>query len=101
MGWLRSLLIILILLATIAAGALFALQNTTPVALDLLLIQLPERTLALWVLLALALGIVLGLLSGGLLLLTLKARLRVIQRQADKLALEVDRLRRVGLADSE
>jgi len=92
---------IVTLLVMIGAGALFALQNTTAVALDLLLLQLPERTVSLWLLLALAIGVVLGLLSGSLLLLRQRARLGLLRRQNDRLTLEIDRLRKVGITDSE
>ena len=101
MAWLKTFLLLVLVLTTAVAGALFALQNTTPVALDLLVLQLPARTVSLWILLALALGVILGLSAGAVVMLSLRARLRTLSRQKQRLALEVDRLRRVGLADSE
>ncbi len=101
MGWLRTLLSATILFGTVAVGGLFALQNTTPVPLDLLVLQLPERTISLWLLLALALGVILGLLSGLVVILSLRARLAAATRQRDRLTLEVDRLRKVGLSNGE
>lgn len=101
MRFLRNLFALLILLLMVTAGALFALQNTTPVPLDLLVIQLPERTLSLWLLLALALGVVIGLAAGAFMMFGLRARLVAARRQKERLAVEVDRLRKVGLSDSE
>lgn len=92
---------LVVVVVTIAGGALFALQNTTLVPLDLLIIQLPERTLALWLLLALALGVLIGLMASSFVFVSLRARLIAARRQKDRLAVEVDRLRRVGLAQSE
>ena len=59
---LRTLLYILILLAGVALGVLFALQNTQAVPLDLLVFTFAPRSLALWVLAAFALGGLAGLL---------------------------------------
>ena len=60
MPTLRIIVSAVILCATIAVGAFFALQNTTQVPLDLLVVQLAERSLALWLLLTLLLGVLLG-----------------------------------------
>jgi putative membrane protein len=62
-------------------GVLFALQNADPVPLDVLVMTLPPRSLALWVLGALALGGVLGLLLSSLAVLRLRARLVAARRQ--------------------
>ena len=101
MSLLRALLGILMLVAMIVAGGLFALQNTVPVPVDLLVIQLAERTLALWLLLSLSLGVLLGLGAASVMLFSQRARLAALRRQKQRLSLEVDRLRKVGLTDSE
>ena len=75
MGFLRNLLLLLIALGMAAVGVLFALQNPEPIALDILVTRLPERSLALWVLSALALGGVLGMALSLLAILGLRARL--------------------------
>lgn len=101
LGLLRALLGILVVVCTIAIGGLFALQNTVLVPVDLLIIQLPERTLALWLLLALSGGVVLGLGAASFMLLSQRARMASLRRQKQRLTVEVDRLRKVGSADSE
>ena len=97
----RTLTTVIVLVVTLMAGALFALQNTTPVPLDLLLVQLPERTMAVWLLLALVIGVLLGLVAGSLMLLRQRGQLASLRRQKQRLAVEVDRLRKVGLTESE
>lgn len=101
MSFLRNLLMLLTALAMAAVGVLFALQNPEPIALDILVLKLPERSLALWVLSALAVGGFLGLILSSLALLRLRARLASMRRQLTRSQTELDRLRTRGLATSE
>ncbi|MDP4650537.1 MAG: lipopolysaccharide assembly protein LapA domain-containing protein [Haliea sp.] len=98
---LRRLVALLVLFAMVAAGVLFALQNHTPVGLDLLVVDLAPRSLALWVLVTLALGGLLGLLASSLIILRLRGSLALARRKLDKSKLELDRLRLAGLKDGE
>lgn len=98
---LRTLVYLLVLLATTAGGVLFALQNSQPVPLDLLVYQFAERSLALWVLAALGVGGVLGLLASGLIILRLRTRLGVARRNLERTQTELNRLRVGGIKDSE
>ena len=101
MALLRALLSLLIVGTAIVMGALFTLQNTIPVPLDLLVVQFSERAAALWFLLFFATGCVTGLL--GCLFVTLRQRASYLRlrRQHSKLDLEVDLLRRFGLSESD
>jgi len=92
MKLLRNILTVLIMLATIAVGVLFALQNKMPVPLDLLVYTFEPRSLALWVLSALALGGVLGMVVSSAILLRLRASLGSARRQLAKARAEVDKL---------
>ena len=56
MKFLRSILSIVIVLAMVAVGVMFALQNEMPVPLDLLVYSFEPKSLALWLLSALAIG---------------------------------------------
>lgn len=98
---LRAILYLLVLLATMAGGVLFALQNTQAVPLDVLVYQFAERSLALWVLAALGVGGLLGLLASSLIILRLRARLAVTRRNLERTRTELDRLRVGGIKDSE
>lgn len=84
MNLLRKLLTLIILLAVVGVAVLFAVQNKTPVPLDLLVYTFAPRSLALWVLLAFVLGGVGGLLMSSLVLLRSRASLGSARRQLTK-----------------
>ena len=93
MGFLRKLLMLAIALGMAAVGVLFAIQNPEAVPLDVLVITLPPRSIALWVLGALTLGGVLGVLLSSLAVLRLRTRLIAARRQIASAQSELDRLR--------
>jgi putative membrane protein len=93
MKFLRNLLTVVIVLATLAVGVLFALQNKMPVPLDLLVYTLEPRSLALWVLAAFAVGGVLGMLISSVILVRKQASLATAKRQLAKARAEADKLR--------
>ena len=101
MALLRVLLSLLVVGTAIILGALFTLQNTDPVSLDLLIVQLSERAVALWLLLFFATGCLVGLLGGVWVTVRQRARFGRLRRQHTKLELEVDRLRRLGLGEND
>ena len=101
MSTLRRLLGVMILLLATVAGALFAVQNTQPVPLDLLFVQLEDRAVALWILLAFGLGCFFGIAAGTGLILRQRGRLSRSRRQMAQLEVELDRLRRFNLTDHE
>lgn len=85
MHFLRKLFYFLIAVAMLVLGALFAVQNEATVPLDLLVIALPERSIALWVLLAFAVGGVLGLLTSLGIILRQRTALAAANRKLAKL----------------
>jgi putative membrane protein len=101
MSFIRKLLIILLVLATIAAGVLFALQNKAPVPLDLLVYAFPPRSVSLWVLCAFGLGGLLGMVASSGMMLRLRTSLRSANRQLKRARLELDKLQNPSPADSE
>ena len=84
MKFFRNLLTVLIVLAMLAVGVLFALQNKTPVPLDLLVYTFEPQSLALWVLAAFAIGGVLGMLVSSALILRTRAALASSRRQLSR-----------------
>ncbi len=80
MRFISKLLTFILLCSVLLLGMLFAVQNTALVPLDLLVIQLAERSLALWVLLAFAVGGVIGMLT----CMGLVLRLRTALMQANR-----------------
>lgn len=101
MKLLRNLFTILLIVAMVAVGVLFALQNDAQVPLDMLVYTFQPRSLALWVLLALALGGVLGILMSGAILLRTRATLNATRRQLTQARVEIDKLRTAGLVTGE
>ena len=85
MRWLRQGLTLLLAAGAVAAGGLFSLQNTEEIPLDLMVVQLPAQPVAIWVLAALAVGVVIGLGTGSLLLLKRSATIRRLRKQRDRL----------------
>ena len=93
MKFLRKLVTVLVVLATLGVGMLFALQNKTPVPLDLLVYAFEPRSLALWVLSAFAIGGILGMLACSALLFRQRASLGSARRQLAKTRAEMGRAR--------
>ena len=91
MQWLRQGLTLLLAIGAVTVGALFSLQNTQPVPLDLMVFQLAPQPVAIWVLLALALGVMFGLLAGAWLSLRRAATIRQLRKQRDRLLAAAER----------
>lgn len=101
MKLLRNLLYIALVVAMAAVGVLFALQNEMPVPLDLLVMTFEPRSLALWLLIAFALGGVLGMAMSSVLMVRTRASLASANRQLARSKAELDKLRTAGLKDGE
>ena len=85
MRWLRQGLKLLFPAGAVAAGGLFSLQNAEEVPLDLIVVQLPAQPVAIWVLVSLAAGVVIGLGAGTLLALRRSATIHRLRKQRDRL----------------
>ena len=93
MKFLRKLLYVVVILAALAVGMLFALQNKTSVPLDVLIYTFEPRSLALWVLAAFAIGGVLGMLACSAIMLRQRASLGSANRRLARSRAEVAELR--------
>ena len=85
MRWLRQGLTLLLAVGAAAAGGLFTLQNTEKIPLDLIVVQLRAQPVGIWVLAALAAGVVIGLGAGMLLALERSGTIRRLRKQRDRL----------------
>ena len=81
MRWFKRLVLGLITLVLIVTGACFALHNQYQVPLDLLWVTLPPASLALWLLLSLGIGLVMGILTMGGQCFRLQRRVTRLRRQ--------------------
>ena len=93
MQLLKRLLIVLLLLLVLTFGVLFSFQNMDKVALDLLVIRLPELPVAVWVLLSFAAGGVGGVAISAVALVRRKSQYLLLQRRCAKLEQELSKLR--------
>ena len=81
----RQGLTLLLAVGAVAVGGFFSLQNTQEIPLDLIVVQLPAQPIAIWILAALAAGVVIGLGAGTLLALRRSATIRRLRKQRDRL----------------
>ncbi|ALM52838.1 LapA family protein [Halomonas huangheensis] len=93
MRWLKGLIMAIILLVVLLIGILFATNNQQTVPLDLIWMQLPEASLSVWLLSALAIGVILGMLAMSGVYLRLRTTLTRAQRHNQQQRKELDRLR--------
>ena len=93
MKQLRTLVTILVVVAKLASCVLFAGQNEGPVPLDRVVYTFSARSLALWILLAFALGGVLGMFVSSVILVRTRAALGACKRQLNRAQDELSKLR--------
>ncbi|MCG7598911.1 LapA family protein [Halomonas sp. McH1-25] len=93
MRWLKGLLLAVILLVVLLLGILFAVNNQQALPLNLIWAELPPASLSLWLLIALACGVVLGMLAMTGVYLRLRTLLTRAQRHNQQQRKELDRLR--------
>ncbi|SHF16308.1 putative membrane protein [Modicisalibacter ilicicola DSM 19980] len=93
MRWLKGLLLAVILLVVLLLGILFAVNNQQALPLNLIWLELPPASLSLWLLIALAFGVVLGMIAMSGVYLRLRTLLTRAQRHNQQQRKELDRLR--------
>ena len=93
MRWLKGIFLAIILLLVLLVGILFAVNNQQTIPLNLIWTELPPASLSLWLLSALAIGVLLGMLAMTGVYLRLRALLTRAQRHNQQQRKELDRLR--------
>ncbi|NLW05772.1 MAG: DUF1049 domain-containing protein [Pseudomonadaceae bacterium] len=93
MKLIKSLFTLVLVLALLLLGIWFTLRNQQPVPLDLLFLKLPENSLALWLILSLITGLVLGVLLMLPRFASHKAKLLSQERQLKQQKEELHKLR--------
>ncbi len=94
--WLAYFVILIVLII----GVFFSFQNDAQVPLDLLVIQLSEQRVSLWILLAFAVGGIIGMLISSLTVVRLRSRSLRLQRKLDKQNKELNALRTADMRSS-
>jgi lipopolysaccharide assembly protein A len=93
MRWIRRILVVLLLLLVLIFGLLFSLQNAQSVPLDLLVLQLQARPIAVWLLATFAIGGLVGLLVGSTALLRVQASRYRLRRRLESCEKELSELK--------
>lgn len=84
MRFLKRLIAFLLLALVLIFGMLFAVQNTSTVPLDLLIVQFEEQRVSIWLLLAFVLGGLIGVLVSSVAIVRLKSQLMLLNRKLEK-----------------
>lgn len=93
MRYLKRLFVLLLLVLVLIFGALLTVANDARAPLDLLLIQLPEQRVVVWLILAFVLGGVVGLLLSSAAIVRLRGRVILLQRSLGRHDKELVKLR--------
>ena len=93
MKWIKGLLTLVALFLVCIWGILFASENVQPVALNLVIWQLPEASVSIWVVGGFALGGMLGLVMGLVMITRLKAQKLRVNRDLAQCQKELATLR--------
>ncbi|GAB3379770.1 LapA family protein [Spongiibacter taiwanensis] len=81
MGWIKSLFTAVVLLAVLAVGVLFTIENDVAVPLNVLVAELPAQRLSTWLILAFFLGGLLGMLAASVAMARLQTSRMVLKRR--------------------
>ncbi len=101
MRWIRFVLVTTLTVFMSLIGAFLAVRNPQAVPLDLLYITFEPRSIALWILMALGLGAIIGMAISGILTIRLQSRLARVRREMSVARAEINQLRRSGLKNDE
>ncbi|MCB1706654.1 MAG: LapA family protein [Halioglobus sp.] len=93
MKQLRKLLTVIVILAMLVLSMLFAAQNEVSVPLNVLVYTFSPQSLAVWVLVAFALGGVVGMIVSSVILVRTRASLSACRKQLDRAREDVSKLR--------
>lgn len=97
MGFLKSLLVVVLMLAMLAFGILFSIENDMAVQLNILVMKLPAQSLSVWVMAAFALGAFFGMLVASLSSLRARTQKHMTERKLDRTQKELETLRAPAL----
>ncbi|WP_025731936.1 lipopolysaccharide assembly protein LapA domain-containing protein [Carnimonas nigrificans] len=94
MRWLKTLVLAVIAIVIALLGILFSIRNQQEVPLDIIWAKLPEASLALWLLLSLVVGVILGMLAMTGMYVRLRTRLAGARRDIKGKQVEIDSLKK-------
>ena len=98
MRLIKTVLAAFFALLLVILGVLLTVNNQQLVSIDLVFIQIPQASLARWLIASFLLGAVVSMVFGSLAVVALKTRLRRANRQLNSSNRELDKLRTTSLA---
>lgn len=93
MRWLKMLLVLLLCLVILFVGITFATVNEAKVSIDLIFIQLPERSISLWLIAFFVVGGICGTFLSTFAILSLKAKLSLANRKVTAISKQLEAFR--------
>lgn len=84
MKFIKAVLFCVVTMVALAVGVLFSTRNSQAVSLDLIFVQLPPMSMAIWLLLSLAMGMFLCAFIYSVITFKLKRHNAQLQRQLSK-----------------
>lgn len=96
----KTLIVAVLVLLVLLVGITFSIHNTEKVSIDLVVLQLPEASLSLWLIAAFVTGGFLGVILSVFTVFSLKTRLGSAKRKASSAQKELDHLRVSNLKDA-
>lgn len=96
--WLKRVVLLVVLAFFLFIGLFFAIRNGQVITLDLVLWQSPELSVALYMIIAFAIGVVLALASSSAILFRLERKVRKQNKQLIKQQAEMDNLHKASLS---
>ncbi|MDE0955048.1 MAG: LapA family protein [Pseudomonadales bacterium] len=84
MKFIKAVLFFVVTMVALVVGVLFSTRNSQAVSLDLIFFQLPPMSMAIWLLLSLAMGMILCAFIYSVITFKLKRHNAQLQRQLSK-----------------
>ncbi|WP_443631734.1 LapA family protein [Candidatus Njordibacter sp. Uisw_056] len=84
MKFIKAVLFFVVIMVALVVGVLFSTRNSQAVSLDLIFFQLPPMSMAIWLLLSLAMGMLLCAFIYSVVTFKLKRHNTQLQRQLSK-----------------
>ncbi|MGO3345780.1 MAG: LapA family protein [Marinomonas sp.] len=95
--WLKRIVLTVLIVFFLAVGIFFAISNPQLIHLDLVFIQGPELSVALYTILSFTIGACVALLVSSVTYLRSERQVRVLNKRLEKVQHEVDTLRKASI----
>ncbi|WP_083704887.1 LapA family protein [Motiliproteus sp. MSK22-1] len=98
MRLIKTIIAVVLAVLLVMLGILLTVNNQQLVSIDLVFIQIPQASLARWLIASFLLGALVSMIFGSLAVVALKTRLRRANRQLNSSNRELDKLKTASIA---